>query len=64
MIINDHKKAIIHSDMTSCADCGKSWDTNDPEPPACEPVMCGRDRFVRVKAQINQPFKKDKTNAT
>lgn len=36
MIINDHKKAMICGDQTSCAVCGKAWDTNDYDPPACD----------------------------
>ena len=27
--------AVQHSDLTVCARCGLSWDTNDPEEPKC-----------------------------
>lgn len=30
--------ARCYGDMMSCSACGLSWDTNDPEPPACRKV--------------------------
>ena len=28
-----HKKARRHGDQYHCAECGKQWDHEDPEPP-------------------------------
>lgn len=33
--MNGHKKLRRYSDQCYCAECGKQWDINDPEPPAC-----------------------------
>jgi len=34
-MMNVHKKLRRYSDQCYCAECGKQWDINDPEPPAC-----------------------------
>ena len=31
-----HGTLNITGDMTTCLNCGKSWDTNDPHPPSCK----------------------------
>lgn len=33
--MNGHKRARQYSDQYHCADCGKQWDVNDPDPPEC-----------------------------
>jgi len=30
-------RARVYGDQTICDKCGLTWDTNDPEPPACNP---------------------------
>jgi hypothetical protein len=37
-----------YADQTVCAACGLSWDTNDPEPPACRKV----DRRAKVVKEV------------
>lgn len=31
-----HKRPWRHNDQMYCAECCKSWDIDDPEPPSCE----------------------------
>lgn len=30
-----HERIIRNQDELSCSHCGKTWDANDPDPPAC-----------------------------
>lgn len=30
-----HKAARRHGDQYHCAECGRQWDHDDPEPPPC-----------------------------
>lgn len=34
--IPDHKNLRQYGDEMHCSHCGKTWDVNDPEPPACK----------------------------
>lgn len=55
IIVNDHPSCTIHGDTTSCAKCGKSWDTNDFDPPPCVTVQNdrqGRQTFERIKNKL------------
>lgn len=31
-------RAVRYADQMCCGRCGLTWDTNDPEPPACRKV--------------------------
>ena len=31
-----HSKARRHGDQYHCAECGRQWDVNDPDPPKCK----------------------------
>lgn len=33
--MNGHKNVRRYGDQYHCADCGKQWDHDDPEPPDC-----------------------------
>lgn len=34
----EHQSAVQYADSTECTACGRRWDTNDPEPPDCDPL--------------------------
>lgn len=35
-MMNGHKKAIRVNDQYHCAECGRQWDHDDPDPPPCK----------------------------
>ena len=35
-MMTGHKKAIRVNDQYHCAECGRQWDHDDPEPPECK----------------------------
>lgn len=39
-------KAVQYSDQYHCPQCGLTWDVNDPEPPACQPLSTSRPGYV------------------
>lgn len=48
-------RARIYGSQTICARCGLTWDTNDPEPPACNPKD-QRTHEARAVAELsNEP---------
>lgn len=36
MALSNHPREIREGDEVFCPTCGKRWDVNDPEPPACD----------------------------
>ena len=51
-----HKKARQYSDQMHCAECGKQWDVNDPDPPPCKrESLAGRDAVESMR----KLFRKD-----
>ena len=54
--MNGHKKAIRVNDQYHCAECGKQWDVNDPDPPQCKrESTAGRDAVESMR----KLFRKD-----
>ena len=54
-----HKNARQHSDQMHCSHCGKQWDVNDPEPPACTAlnVSAARGQLNRMRIAIRKAAK-------
>lgn len=51
-----HKKAIRVNDQYHCAECGKQWDHDDPDPPECKrESQAGRDAIESIRKM----FRKD-----
>ena len=42
-----HKKARQYSDQMHCAECGKQWDVNDPDPPLCQRESSADENAIR-----------------
>jgi len=53
--MNVHKKLRRYSDQNYCAECGKQWDINDPEPPVCTAKKT-REQWI---AELKNILKKD-----
>lgn len=53
--MNVHKKLRRYSDQNYCAECGKSWDINDTNPPACT-VKKTSEQWI---AELKNILKKD-----
>jgi hypothetical protein len=49
--MNGHKKPRRYSDEIHCSHCGKTWDVNDPEPPACK---TGHDMFLELRNKLKK----------
>lgn len=41
-----HRSARQYSDQMVCTDCGRSWDTNDLDPPPCEKPRATHPKYV------------------
>ena len=54
-----HKKAIRVNDQYHCAECGKQWDVNEPEPPECKrESRAGQDAGREAVRQMRKLFSK------
>jgi len=51
-----HKKAIRVNDQYHCAECGKQWDVNDPDPPECKRESRAGEKAVESMRKL---FRKD-----
>jgi hypothetical protein len=38
-----------YSDQMTCRQCGKTWDVNDPEPPACKIVKTPQQHIAALR---------------
>lgn len=52
----EHKREVTCGGSSWCTHCGKVWDTGDPDPPSCDPVvavrMYGRRQGRTARAEI------------
>lgn len=55
--MNNHKRPWRHNDQMYCAECGKSWDIEDPEPPACEYRETNHQRGKRWIKRLKEQLK-------
>lgn len=56
-----HKKARQYSDQMHCAECGKQWDVNDPDPPECKhESTAGRDAIESMRKLFRKDSLHDK----
>lgn len=55
--MNNHKRPWRHNDQMYCAECGKSWDIDDPEPPACEYHETNHQRGKRWIKRLKEQLK-------
>lgn len=54
-----HSKARRHGDQYHCAECGKQWDHDDPEPPPCRmESTSGQDAGREAVRQMRKLFSK------
>lgn len=56
MDLNQHRSPKQHSDQMTCSHCNKTWDMNDPYPPACSKPM-PPDWWVKFLARSKQFLK-------
>lgn len=54
--MGEHKTVRQYNDQYHCAECGKQWDVNDPDPPECKrESQAGRDAVESMR----KLFRKD-----
>ena len=53
----DHSNVRQYSDQLYCSNCGKTWDVNDPYPPAC---MSGHDKFLQIRDELKRINENDR----
>ena len=47
----NHLNVRWYSDQCYCSHCGKTWDVNDIDPPAC---MSGHDKFLEMRDELKR----------
>ena len=56
-----HKKAIRVNDQMHCAECGRQWDHDDPDPPSCQrESTAGRDAIESMRKMFCKKSLQDK----
>lgn len=53
-----HLHARQYSDQMYCSHCGKTWDVDDIEPPAC---MSGYDKFIEMRNELRRINQNERT---
>ena len=56
-VMNNHKRPWRHNDQMYCAECGKSWDIDDPEPPECKQPETNHQRGKRWIKRLKEQLK-------
>ena len=55
--MNGHKKLRRYSDQEYCAECGKQWDINDPDPPPCTVKKTPAEWLTQLKGKLKESGK-------
>jgi hypothetical protein len=50
--MNGHDNTRQYSDQYHCADCGKQWDVNDPDPPECRRECLAGEQAIREMRRL------------